>query len=428
MYMELVFFFVVFAINLIVFKSLFAEHKMSLFPVHNHRDKATVHHENVTQIGSNVLHDNCDKHTDIRIVLKNGRTQCICKYPLIYAYDKNTGQCNKLIQDVCEGGTLDKNNTTPRCVDCPVNTESRIINGVPKCVPIDFKRSIISGEGVPGMVKISNSMISAQFRKNFTIADNYIKNPCEFDAITGKFLHDGRSGVSTDGVYYCIPGSSSVVSVRADDDYLTGNNGAYANGIISISYKPAVNVIVEWLDENNIIIGYRYKTSDIHKHILDKFDFSDAEYINIYNAPIPASGNDIPYPFLDRNAIFKEIASDATPKPAGDEFLMHYVLVGNESVPLVSCDKLGTPDVDLKIDPNLNYSKYIFDGTRDSLRDTGYIVCKRPRTPGTIDFIPNTKFKDFTGVISIDSKNVINPAWYGTPEQLVQHKKIHFNI
>lgn len=422
---ELIFFFVVFAINMIIFKSEFARRPMTLFTPRK-RDLTTPDER------SGVVIDRddtgvCDPLTDVRIVLKGGRSRCVCRYPLLYTYNDAGTSCNKTAPGVCATGQLDVTRlSVPGCTGCPTNTESRVTDGVPKCAPIDFSRSVIPDIGAPGMVSASSPMIDQRFREK--MSGGRVKNPCRYDAITGKFLFDTRVGVSADGVHYCVPTSSSVVSVRADDDYLAGNGGAYANGVVSISNKSAENVIVEWRDENTITIGYRYKTADVHDYILDKFDFGNDAYVNIYNAVVPPTANDIPYPFSDPDAKFSEIASETTPKPAADNLLMHYVLIGNVRVPLISCDKLGTPAVDLEVNPKLYYNKYMFDDTRDVLRNTGYIVCKRPRAPGVIDFVPNLQFKDFTGVVSIDGENVIKHAWYGTADQLAAHKKLHFNM
>lgn len=367
----------------------------------------------------------CDKKTDIKLSLFGGRHKCVCRYPELFRYNA-TGQCNVPGPGVCEHGQLDVDSLAlPKCKKCPNNSVSVRINGIPKCEPINFNESrSVSGSG---MISVSNLMINQDFKNKLANKDS-LKNPCNFDALSGLYTGYGETKVSANGIYYCVTNNWRAITIRSDDDYLKGNGGNYSNGIIVVSDSDAENTVVEWKSENEYTVGYRYKVSKLYKHVVDKFNLSKYNYVNIFNSQTPADGNGLSYPF---NSIlnFSETATVDNPKPAPDNFMFHYVSVTGERVPLISCDKLGTPDVDVKFYENGEYERYLFDNKRDSLRIRGYVVCTRLKTePGQLNFIPNTLHSKFTGVVSITADGIINPVWYGTPQQLEKYRKLYFNL
>lgn len=369
----------------------------------------------------------CDKTTDLKLSLIDGQHRCVCRYPKLFRYNAS-GQCNSIAPGVCENASLDMNTLSrPQCRNCPENTKSTLIGGVPVCAPDSFKNSSNNIQPSPGYVPITDPMIMRDFREKLSLENKkWIKNPCSFDAITGQYVSSGKHSVSALGEYYCITDTSRAVPVRSENDYMTGNGGKYSNGIVSLSDADADAVVIEWHENYNYIMGYRYRVSKLYTHIVDKFNLFGHEYVNIFHSPTPSNTNAISYPFVYSNN-FSEVASFENPKPARDNLLLHYVLVGGERVKLVPCDKLGTDGVDMEISPNAEYERYLFDNKRDVLRTNGYIVCTIPNTPGQISFVPNINYSNFTGVTEINNNNIIKSVWYGTDEQLNKYKKIYFD-
>lgn len=391
---------------------------------HNLYAPGSIITQNNNRIAPSSERAECDKTSDLTLTLIDGRHKCVCKYPKLFVYGKS-GQCNVVAPRVCENAKLDMTSlNTPKCIGCPENTRSVMINGIPVCESDSFKNSTDGNIIKPGYVKLTDPLVDHEFAEILT-ADRktFAKNPCSFDAVTGKYTEHGAYGVSSVGEYYCVNNTSRAVTVRADTDYLTGNGGKYSNGVVVISKYEADNVIIEWHGEHNYILGYRYNVSKLYKHIVDKFNLSKFDYVNIFNAVLPREANTVPYPFGNSNS-FMELANSENPKPSKDNLLLHYVLVSGDRVPLVPCDKLGTPGADLDISSDAKYEHYLFDNKRDLLRTSGYAVCT---VPGRINLKPNVNHSKFTGVTVINQNNIISAAWFGTDSQLETYKKIFFD-
>jgi len=121
------------------------------------------------------------------------------------------------------------NLTKPKCIKCPKNSISIIQNSISNCIST-MPHSYI-GHNTLSVIDVS---ISNEIKTNLP-NDTFLLNPCKTDAITGKYVENAMIAKTDDNIYYCVSTGSNVITINSDDDYLTNNNGSYANGVIEIS-------------------------------------------------------------------------------------------------------------------------------------------------------------------------------------------------
>lgn len=352
-----------------------------------------------------------------------------CMYPELFEVNIATKKCDTKKSHVCEGGNLLKFKHQWACANCPNGTYpgyEDLYNkkSLPICKQYDnlhTKHKNIQSTPkndlvTPRDLNVNNiKFISKDFNNNIL---KTVKNPCTFDVLTGDVIENAKLITNSDGIASCITTNSDVVTVLIEHDYLTNNNGLYANGVIRISDKSAQFSIVEFDEKTKrpLRVGYAYVWDDIFPWVKNAFSMTKQEnskYAYIFNAISPKGMYNYPVnDFLDKETLYFEKATIQSPKPGPNTLYgFHTTMIGGQMYPLIHCWDLGTDRVDARDDQGLEIKRTLFSHERDNLRQTGYAVC--------IDHEGlklNPDYQNLSGVI-VFKKNLIESDWFGTQKE-----------
>lgn len=159
------------------------------------------------------------------------------------------------------------------CAECGENRMSGTDpdTGLPSCEPLPFGRRTGSMDGafddlhrragiapivesdpnavrtVATLLPTDSVLVSDDMEKSLvgaTVPDSrsrpHLPNPCAFDYFDGSYLGDEcELTASASGIAYCNPLSETVSTLMTASDYLTENNGRYANACYRFTTSPA---------------------------------------------------------------------------------------------------------------------------------------------------------------------------------------------
>lgn len=127
-----------------------------------------------------------------------------------------------------------------------------------------------------------NSLLEFEYlAQDRYLLENYrglnLPNPCLFDAYTGEHIPTHLVELTmTNGIAHCrIIVESSYALVTFNDDYLVGNGGKYANGVVEymILSSGEEQTIYEYIDKDNYLTGKLIREGNFR--FRDKFPYLD---------------------------------------------------------------------------------------------------------------------------------------------------------
>lgn len=201
--------------------------------------------------------DSCNPNTAERMLfLADVKTTgykigCVCKYPDMFTQRiPLESDCD--VPVACEGGRLVGPNWMNAdgvrvdvvrelsCADCPIDAyPSRDAStGRPVCRRRTFAEKI-NDDSYPKnfpLLSLDDPAVEPAFAEKFSHPDKRsVPNPCAFDFFTTKPFTRGECELArtADGsIFFCKSNDIGVATLQADDDYLRGNGGRWANGCI----------------------------------------------------------------------------------------------------------------------------------------------------------------------------------------------------
>lgn len=204
---------------------------------------------------------------------------CYCSTPKIFSNSSLYGNCTN--SSICLHGKIREGWNSLEKIEC--DCDSGYISmgtGInAKCLKKNsFQKQYLGEE------HLKLEYIDKEFRgRNLALV-----NPCIIDALTGELTFGGKV-VLTDGIAYCEAVKPGVITLQFDDDYLIGNGGKFANGIVSITDDPGQIETNGEIAETHTkredgsfygsFIGFRIKRP--HETVKLKYPFLDSHSANM---------------------------------------------------------------------------------------------------------------------------------------------------
>lgn len=161
--------------------------------------------------------------------------ECFCTSPLIFNKSSMFSDCNQF--NACLNGSIKSGWSTLEQIECecPKGTRfERLGNGVPICQKLNLFQSIDFWEG------LEYKPLNRKYIDDGYIGkDLFLPNPCEFDAITGKYIGTIGEVMLMNDVAYCVSTDTRYATVAFNSDYLRNNNGKYANAVYMATEKKS---------------------------------------------------------------------------------------------------------------------------------------------------------------------------------------------
>lgn len=254
----------------------------------------------------------CNTNTGERIITRTVtgtyEVNCICKHPdIITQRIPLVSDCN--VPVACSGGLLvgphwwnqyirvDIMNDLS-CEQCP---EDSVADRDPSTnKPICRKRTFVEKEvddvypsNFP-LLPITHPAIAKEHAEHFIYSTKrHVPNPCAFDFFSRQPFTKNECELASTAdqqIYFCKSNDLTVVTVQADDDYLRGNAGKWANGCFKFTEHSKYvdhaiaeyyNVPVDGKDRKNgpahPIIGYAIGPSHLSSNAFNILPLSDIE-------------------------------------------------------------------------------------------------------------------------------------------------------
>lgn len=421
----------------------------------------------------------CNRNTGNRILVKSDPTAlgytfaCICKEPtLITQTIPLVSDCDQPVG--CQGGKLTRpdNWRDPtiyvdivndlECTDCPLGTVAgrNPATNHPICEPLPFVKDASADEMYPDGFKFLNVTgeaiepnFSNQYENNGQ--GRKIPDPCSFDIITGMpFTNNECTLDSTPDrkIFFCRTNTDTVATIQYDDDYLKGNGGKWANGCYKFT-ENSENVkayITEWynrprfFDKLNMtfpIIGYTLNKwlllSDVTKILdVDKIkNENNRQDIVIYNAPIPDSATQLPFPlnyetFARMEQDTNEKTRQGLPGLCIGPFMLLVPLLPcilpNERVRIRACSDIGHYQFGVWPRQIYTFASYTFNIEKlEEMYSTSFVSCRWPHDDLRYNVVPNmdiyknTEGTSNTACLKIDKNGIVEPVWLGDENENV---------
>lgn len=182
---------------------------------------------------------------------------CKCKYPHLIGQKNIMSDCD--VGNGCgEFGHLNSVTDNPMRGGRCICTNGKIADYDSHGAPICRNKKIIEMESntpTAYTIPLDHPAIASEFKEQFVgnPKNIHIVNPCKLDAFSNAFINDAEleSADTVKGtIWYCIPTASNIATVLYDTDYLTNNNGFYANGVYRISESTLHEEVQEWNTKN----------------------------------------------------------------------------------------------------------------------------------------------------------------------------------
>lgn len=196
--------------------------------------------------------------------------RCLCTEPETFNRMSLHGDCDVFVG--CVGGTVSVDDGAPfwpgtdddnlhiwsdmrqlQC-NCPHGTimARRPTSGEAYCKPVNIFRD--PKEWNSYQSALADEFIDPAYKSKLNDDDALmLPNPCQYDAITGKFIGDIGSVVLSPlkSVAYCTSNDPRYVTVVFSSDYLRNNDGRFANGIVKVFSRVAPRYAKERLLETH---------------------------------------------------------------------------------------------------------------------------------------------------------------------------------
>lgn len=190
---------------------------------------------------------------------------CKCKMPHIIGQKNFFSDCT-VSRSCGTNGTLETVYINPSEAKCKCLNNDEIadkINNSPICRKkklIELENDDLYTNSFPHKISLNHPGIDKSFSNQFTFKDKrHVINPCKIDAFTGEEIDESELvRISDDkrakemgytqntNIWYCKPMANNIMTVLYESDFLTGNNGQYANGVYRISNSQTNIEIQEW--------------------------------------------------------------------------------------------------------------------------------------------------------------------------------------
>lgn len=162
--------------------------------------------------------------------------KCFCSESIYFTNETIGGDCTRF--QGCKNGTISNPDYSyPEEIMCLCNTDYYLADGAPP----SCKKSNIFYSSKVTFMPLDHKYIADEYWEYVDGEHVRLPNPCIIDAYTGEqHLFDGEI-ILEDGIAYCVSKNPHFITLRFNDDYLRGNGGKFANGIMRITTAIDVN-------------------------------------------------------------------------------------------------------------------------------------------------------------------------------------------
>lgn len=188
---------------------------------------------------------------------------CKCKMPHVIGQQNFNSDC--VVSRSCgQHNKLETVYIAPSKAKCLCSDKDDIsdnIENIPVCRKkrfIELEKDDLYTISFPHKLPLTHPGINNIFSNQFIHkTKRNVINPCKIDAFSGEEINESElvqinqnsKNIQYSGetdIWYCKPLSNNIATVLYSTDFLTGNNGKYANGVYRISNSQTNSEIQEW--------------------------------------------------------------------------------------------------------------------------------------------------------------------------------------